>query len=180
MLTDGVGYYGKILPKWLRLQAFPHGRKETERIFSVWFSSACKCGKSWTFPLQCHWPWKTNNPVVQPSYFFSLFCLSVEVYGADAFGIFPKSRTAGIQTCAVSCYSLSLVFLGEKKKKKGIKTPTTLNTRSGHVSHGSLANYQMCILLSGIFLAVNTCSCLLVLKWYVIMNFPKEMGMSFP
>lgn len=64
------------------------------------------------------------------------------------------------------------------RKKKRIKTPTTLNTRSGHVSHGSLANTQKCILLSGISLTANMCSCLLVLKWYVIMNFPIEMGMS--
>lgn len=64
------------------------------------------------------------------------------------------------------------------EKKKGIKTPTTLNTRSGHVSHGTLANAQKYVLLSGISLAVNMCSCLLVLKWYVIMNFPIEMGMS--
>lgn len=79
-------------------------------------------------------------------------------------------------TCAVSCYSLSLVFLGGGKKK-AIKTPTTLNTRPGHVSQGSLANTQkciQCILFSGISLAVNKCSCLLVLKWYVIMNFPRD------
>lgn len=144
MLTDGVGCYGKILPKWLRLQAFPHGRKETERIFSVWFSSACKCGKSWTFPLQCHWPWKTNNPVVQPSFFFSLFCLSVGVYSADAFGIFPKSRTAGIQTWAVSCYSLSLVFLGEKEKGGELKPPQPLTPDLG-MCHMALWQTLKCV-----------------------------------
>lgn len=92
-------------------------------------------------------------------------------------GSFQRAEQLGFRLVQCLVTLSHWYFLG-RKKKKGIKTPTTLNTRSGHVSHGSLANYQMCILLSGIFLAVNTCSCLLVLKWYVIMNFPKEMGMS--
>lgn len=110
------------------------------------------------------WPWKTNNPVVQPSYFFSLFCLSVGFVQCWCFWDLSKEQNSwDSDLCSV---------------KKGIKTPTTFNTGSGPVSHGSLANTQKCILLSGIPLAVNMCNCLLVLKWYVIMNFPIEMGMS--
>lgn len=96
---------------------------------------------------------------------------------ADAFGIFPKSRTAGIQTLVQCLVTRSHWYFWVGGKKKAIKTPTTLNTRPGHVSQGSLANTQkciQCILFSGISLAVNKCSCLLVLKWYVIMNFPRD------
>lgn len=149
-------------------------RKSTERIFSVDSVVPASVASPGPFPCSVTDHEKQTILCFSP-HFFSLFCLPVGVYSADAFGIFPKSRTAGIQTCAVSCYSLSLAFLEEKK---GIKTPTTLNTRSGPVSHGSLANTQKCILLSGISLTANMCSCLLVLKWYVIMNFPVEMGMS--
>lgn len=91
-------------------------------------------------------------------------------------GSFQRAEQLGFRLVQSLVTLFHWYFWG--KKKKGIKTPTTLNTRSGHVSHGTLANAQKCVLLSGISLAVNMCSCLLVLKWYVIMNFPIEMGMS--
>lgn len=92
-------------------------------------------------------------------------------------GSFQRAEQLGFRLvqCLVTCSHWNL---WEKKKKRGIKTSSILNTRSGHVSHGSLANTPKCILLSGISLAVNMCSCLLVLKWNVIMNFPIEMGIS--
>lgn len=165
----------RFCPNGWGCKHFPMKERHREDILS-WFSSACKCGKSWTFSLQYHWPWKTNNPVVQPSFLQPILPASGSVQCWCFWDLSKEQNSWDSDLCSVLL--LTLIGISGEKKKKGIKTPTTLNTRSGPVSHGSLANTQKCILLSGISLTANMCSCLLVLKWYVIMNFPVEMGMS--
>lgn len=113
ILTDGIGYCGKILPKRLRLRASLEGN--TRQGYSQYDSVVPTVWQVLYILTSVSLTVKSKQSCGSVLIFLQrLLPVSKSVQGADTSGISPKSVTAGIQTSLVSCF----ISICEKKKKE--------------------------------------------------------------